>query len=213
MGKRKKFIPSDTTDPGRPRRKIPGPSSVMQHPSSVCHTAFLASYAQVSADMRGCPSLPFDFLPDTDSRGLYPLWGSYPTIHIWAGKAEMQWIMKSSLHRDLSSASTRHLRAGAPRYPPSSSCSNYFASSWESHCCAEGRARHPPPMQQPNSCLLQLSNSHCSDGLKPSNNLLIYEAWHFSLEMKETFTGLCTLTILYHQSSSLWIFPARNCIV
>lgn len=101
MGKRQKFTPNDTTDPGRPRRKVPGPTSVMQCPCSVHRTAFLASHTQVTADRRGCPSLPLIFCQRVLVAEVYVCSGvhSPPLTPGLAGLKQVQWIMKRSMHR------------------------------------------------------------------------------------------------------------------
>lgn len=183
----------------------------MQYP---LYTAMpLQHHTQSNSWQKGLPSSASGFLPDdTSSRDLHVLWGSEPTTHPWAGKAERT---ADSYEKELE----KHKCACAPLPLCLVLCRSaqecpallafLTASSWRSCCCTEGTARQRPPLQHPHSCnhptLLQLSNSHCFDGLKPSNNLLIREAWYFIREMKETFTGLCTPTILYHQGS-LWIF-------
>lgn len=160
----------------------------------------------------------FGFLPnDTSSRDLHELWGSEPTTHTWAGKKWVQPTMRRSLKS--TSVPVPHCpsalcSAGAPRSPqlslPPSLCQllEELLLHW-------GHSKTPPALQHPHSCnhpsLLQLSNWRCFDGLKPSDNLLIREGWYFIWEMKETFTGLCTPTILYHQCS-LWIFSGSSYI-
>lgn len=183
MGKRKKFTPSDTTDPGGPRRRIPGPPGVMQHPSSVHRAAFSASPAQATADTRGCPSLPFLFSAGGygQQRSAPAPWASQPTPHAWAGKAEMSAVSygKEPAQRrcPLSSASTGRPWAGAPKQPPNSSCSNYFASSQQLLCGAAAlRAEQGVLLPCNHPAPLQLSNWHCFDGLKPSNHLLTCKA-------------------------------------